>query len=283
MPRCTRPARTGAADTAVTALYQAHALGLIRPAYLMLGDTAAAEDMVQEAFTGLYRRWAQLSDPAKALPYVRSSILNACRTQLRRLGQRPPGVGQNPPPAISAEAAALSGEDRRAVLSALRRLVAAVTVAVSAGYEDPGTLLIERTAVMSVELNPYLFFPGKAEEAINFYQQVFGGQVDITRMSDVDQNAPAGQRNLVINAQLTGGDITLRASDREDTSTEPQTRVELSLISTDEERLRTVFDALTEGGVVRTKLERQFWGDVFGAITDKYGIGWQINIGTAGN
>ena len=116
------PAGPDAADAAVTALYQAHALGLIRLAYLMLGDASAAEDVVQEAFTGLYRRWAHLSDPAKALPYIRSSILNACRTQLRRLGQPPPGAGQLPPPAISAEAAALSGEDRRAVLSALRRL-----------------------------------------------------------------------------------------------------------------------------------------------------------------
>jgi len=111
-----------AADAAVTALYQAHALGLIRLAYLMLGDAAAAEDVVQEAFTGLYRRWAELSDPAKALPYVRSSVLNASRSQLRRLGARPPGAGQPLPPAVSAEAAALSGEDRREVLSALRRL-----------------------------------------------------------------------------------------------------------------------------------------------------------------
>jgi PhnB protein len=135
---------------------------------------------------------------------------------------------------------------------------------------------------MSVELNPYLFFPGNAEEAINFYQEVFGGQVDITRLGDVDPNAPAGQRNLVVNAQLTGGDLTLRAADREDTSTEPQTRVELSLISTDEARLRIVFDSLAGGGTVRTKLDRQFWGDIFGAVTDKYGIGWQINVGTAG-
>jgi PhnB protein len=135
---------------------------------------------------------------------------------------------------------------------------------------------------MSVELNPYLFFPGNAEEAINFYQQVFGGQVDITRLSDVDPNAPDAQRNMVINAQLTGGDLTLRASDREDTSTQSQTRVELSLIGTDEARLRVLFDGLAEGGTVRSKLERQFWGDVFGAVTDKYGIGWQVNIGRAG-
>jgi PhnB protein len=144
------------------------------------------------------------------------------------------------------------------------------------------SLQIERTDVMSVELDPYLFFPGNAEEAINFYQQVFGGQVDITRLGDVDPNAPAGRQNQVVNAQLTGGDLTLRAADREDTSTEPQTRVELSLIGTDEARLRVLFDGLAGGGTVRAELERQFWGDIFGAVTDRYGIGWQVNIGAAG-
>ena len=86
----------------------------------------------------------------------------------------------------------------------------------------------------------------------------------------------------MINALLTGGDITLRASDREGTSTDPQTRIELSIIGTDEERLRALFDGLAEGGTVRTQLERQFWGDIFGAVTDKYGIGCQVNIGAAG-
>jgi PhnB protein len=135
---------------------------------------------------------------------------------------------------------------------------------------------------MSVELNAYLFLPGNAEQAIAFYQQVFGGQVTITRRGDVDPTATPEQRNQVINALLSGGDITLRASDREDTSLDPQTRIELSLIGADDARLRDVFDALAEGGIVRDKLERQFWGDIFGAVTDKYGIGWQVNIGTAG-
>jgi PhnB protein len=135
---------------------------------------------------------------------------------------------------------------------------------------------------MSVELNAYLFFPGNTEQAIAFYQQVFGGQVSITRRGDVDPTATPEQKNQVINAQLTGGDITLRASDREDATADPQTRIELSLIGTDEERLRALFDGLAEGGTVRTPLERQFWGDIFGAVTDKYGIGWQVNIGAAG-
>jgi PhnB protein len=135
---------------------------------------------------------------------------------------------------------------------------------------------------MSVELNAYLFFPGNAEQAIAFYQQVFGGEITITRVGDVDPTAPPEQKNLVINAQLIGGDITLRASDRQDTSTDPQTRIELSLIGTDDARLRALFDGLADGGTVRAQLEKQFWGDVFGAVTDQYGIGWQINIGTAG-
>jgi PhnB protein len=135
---------------------------------------------------------------------------------------------------------------------------------------------------MSVELNAYLFFPGNAEEAITFYQQVFGGEATINRRGDVDPTAPAEQKNQVIFALLSGGDVTLRASDREDTTGDPQTRVELSLIGTDEARLRAMFDGLAEGGTVRAKLERQFWGDVFGAVTDKYGINWQVNIGAAG-
>src|SRR5215470_2262516 len=113
-------------------------------------------------------------------------------------------------------------------------------------------------------------------------QRIFGGEVTITRVGDVDPTAAPEQTNLVINAQLIGGDITLRASDRQDTSTEPQTRIELSLIGTDDARMRALFDGLADGGTVRAKLEKQFWGDVFGAVTDKYGIGWQINIGTAG-
>jgi PhnB protein len=135
---------------------------------------------------------------------------------------------------------------------------------------------------MSVELNAYLFFPGNTEQAIAFYQQVFGGQVSITRRGDVDPTATPEQKNQVINALLTGGDITLRASDREDATADPQTRIELSLVGTDEELLRALFDGLAEGGTVRTQLERQFWGDIFGAVTDKYGIGWQVNIGAAG-
>jgi RNA polymerase sigma-70 factor (sigma-E family) len=112
------------AAAAVTALYQGHAVGLIRLAVVMLGERSAAEDVVQEAFCGLYRRWGQLADPDKALGYVRASTLNGCRTELRQRiraerRERPaPAEGL----AASAEQAALVGEEHQQVLGALRRL-----------------------------------------------------------------------------------------------------------------------------------------------------------------
>ena len=109
----------------VTALYQAHGVGLIRLAVVMLGDRPAAEDVVQEAFCGLYRRWDHLDDPGNALRYLRSSVLNGCRSVLRNRGRLRLRLGQDPgrPDSVeSAESTALVGEEHRAVLAALRRL-----------------------------------------------------------------------------------------------------------------------------------------------------------------
>lgn len=114
----------GASDSvqaAVTAIYAAHAFGLIRLAYVMLGDRAAAEDVVQEAFCGLFRRWDRLAGPDKALAYVRSSVLNGCRSALRRKLRHDVG-GVSQPLVSSAESAALAGEERRQVTRLLRRL-----------------------------------------------------------------------------------------------------------------------------------------------------------------
>jgi RNA polymerase sigma-70 factor (sigma-E family) len=109
------------ARAGVTALYQDHALDLVRLAHVMLGDRAAAEDVVQEAFGGLYRRWKHLADVDRALQYLRSSVLNGCRSALRRRRTAAKDTTHQPS-AVSAEFAALASEERRAVIQALRRL-----------------------------------------------------------------------------------------------------------------------------------------------------------------
>jgi len=129
-----------------------------------------------------------------------------------------------------------------------------------------------------MKLEPYLFFPGNTEDAVSFYQSILGGELAITGRGDVDPTASESEKHLVINASLDTGSFTLRASDRTDTSNEVQTRVELSIIGPDEDVLRRIFDELSAGGAVKAPLEKMFWGDTFGALIDKFGIGWQVNI-----
>jgi RNA polymerase sigma factor (sigma-70 family) len=106
----------------VSDLYREHALGLIRLALLMVGDRATAEDVIQEAFSGLHRRQRHLHDPGKALPYLRASVMNGCRSVLRFRSRARMALVQHEVPVWSAEAAAIAGEERREVLAAVARL-----------------------------------------------------------------------------------------------------------------------------------------------------------------
>lgn len=123
----TGTAGAASAERAVTELYEARALEMIRLAHVILGDRQRAEDVVQEAFCGLYRRWPQLSDTAKAVSYLRSCVLNGCRSAMRRRGRQGARPGSQPPgtpaeTAVSAETAVLTLEERREVIQAVRRL-----------------------------------------------------------------------------------------------------------------------------------------------------------------
>jgi len=132
-----------------------------------------------------------------------------------------------------------------------------------------------------MRLDAYLFFHKCAPEAMEFYRGVFGGTLTVVRRGDVDKSASDEEKDLVINATLETGEFTLRASDRDDATHTTQSRVALSLVGTDEPRLRKIYDELSAGGTQDSPLQKEFWGDTFGALTDKFGISWQVNIGNA--
>jgi len=120
-----RPARADVAPVmgveTLTALFREHHLGLVRTALMIVGDRATAEDVVQDAFVAVHRRIDRVSDHDRMLPYIRATVVNGCRTVLRkrRLALR---HRTHEPPVWSAESAALLGEDRREVFVALRTL-----------------------------------------------------------------------------------------------------------------------------------------------------------------
>jgi RNA polymerase sigma-70 factor (sigma-E family) len=112
-------------DRAISALYEAHSVGLIRLAVVMLGRRESAEDVVHDAFCGLYRRWPGLAEKDKALAYVRSSVLNGCRSELRSVSRIRRRTGAALPDSVpSAEQDVLIGEEHRQVVTALRQLPA---------------------------------------------------------------------------------------------------------------------------------------------------------------
>lgn len=133
---------------------------------------------------------------------------------------------------------------------------------------------------MSTILNPYLHFTGNAREAMERYQQVFGGELTVMTYGDLGmEGAEAGQ---VMHAQLNAPEVgvTLMASDYIDgmgTPTLPPNG-HVSLSGDEPETLRAWWEGLADGGTVHEPLSMKPWGDEFGAVTDRFGVDWLMNI-----
>jgi RNA polymerase sigma-70 factor (sigma-E family) len=106
---------------AVSELYRRHWVGLVRLAVLMVDDRPAAEDAVQETFADLYRHWP-LRDNDKALGWLRTTLVNRCRSVLRRRRTARLYTPPHEEPNASAESSAMLGEDRLQVRQALQAL-----------------------------------------------------------------------------------------------------------------------------------------------------------------
>ena len=133
---------------------------------------------------------------------------------------------------------------------------------------------------MTSQLNPYLSFRDTAREAMELYREVFGGELTVNTFGQYGDPA-APEAELVMHAVLeTPAGFVLMASD-----TPPGaelvsgSQVTISLSGDDGAELRQYWEGLSEGGTVTVPLERQMWGDEFGACTDRFGISWVVNIG----
>ena len=118
--------RAWTADDAVTHLFAAHYRGLVRLATLLLHRPDIAEEIVQDAFVALHRRWGRLRDPDRALSYLRTTVVNRSRSALRhrRVVEAHLAAARPGPDAPSAEAGALDALRHDEVMATLRALPA---------------------------------------------------------------------------------------------------------------------------------------------------------------
>jgi PhnB protein len=130
-----------------------------------------------------------------------------------------------------------------------------------------------------IHVDPYLFFRGNCAEAMEFYKNAFGGELTIQKVGEVPTDFPGKdeRKDEVMHAALRSDSITIFGADSPQAS-EKAAKIELSIGGSDEKRMKEMFDALSQGGKVKMKLEKQFWGDIFGQLTDKYNIDWMFNI-----
>ena len=134
----------------------------------------------------------------------------------------------------------------------------------------------------NVSIQPYLFFGGRCEEAIEFYQKALGAEV---RMMMRFKDAPEKQPDMpecfeekVMHASLQIGDTILMASDGRCEGAQTFEGFSISITVSDETEAERIFAALAEGGLVTMPLEKTFWAPKFGMLQDRFGVGWMVSV-----
>ncbi|MDP2629073.1 MAG: VOC family protein [Candidatus Harrisonbacteria bacterium] len=132
---------------------------------------------------------------------------------------------------------------------------------------------------MHTTLSPYLNFNGNCREAMQFYQSVLGGELTMQSYGEAGYSDSSAQKDKIIHASLKSNDLSLMACDGpQEKAVTFGNNVHLSINGSEEKTLREYFEKLSAGGIISMPLEKQFWGDIFGMFTDKFGVHWMINI-----
>ena len=132
-------------------------------------------------------------------------------------------------------------------------------------------------------VQPYLFFGGRCDEALEFYRKAIGAQVDmVMHFNESPQPLPPGvlapgYENKVMHSSFRVGKTALMASD----GCEPGgsfSGFSLSLAVSTEAEADRAFAALADGGQVKMPLGKTFWSPRYGMVTDRFGIGWMVSV-----
>jgi PhnB protein len=132
-----------------------------------------------------------------------------------------------------------------------------------------------------MKIEPYLFFDGNCEEAIEFYKRVLGAETMVMRYKESPEPLPAGMvppgwDDKVMHANIRVGDAVFMASDGKSEGGPGFKGFSLSISIDDVDKGRQIFDALAAGGQVVMPLGKTFYSPMFGMVTDRYGVLWMV-------
>jgi PhnB protein len=137
---------------------------------------------------------------------------------------------------------------------------------------------------MNMQIQPYLFFDGRCEEALDYYRATLGAKVEVMmRFSESPDPIPPGMippgsEHKVMHASFRVGDSQVMASDGNCRGKPSFEGISLSLTVSDEKEAARVFSALGDGGQVQMPLGRTFFSPSFGMVADRYGVSWMVYV-----
>jgi PhnB protein len=132
---------------------------------------------------------------------------------------------------------------------------------------------------MTSRLNPYLNFNGNARQAMQFYQSVFGGELNLSTFADFGaQDSPDANRIMHGQLETDAGYTIMGADVTSDMEYHSMAGCSVSLSGDDADVLRGYWDKLSASGTTTMPMQKQAWGDEFGMCVDGFGVPWLVDI-----
>lgn len=129
------------------------------------------------------------------------------------------------------------------------------------------------------QINGYINFGGNCREAMTFYQECLGGELNLQTVagSPIEAQCPPAIHQHILHSSLTNGPLLLMASDMmAGRGVTKGNSIALNITCGSEEEINSFYNSLSAGGQVLDPLKVQFWGDMFAALTDKFGVQWLL-------
>ena len=130
-----------------------------------------------------------------------------------------------------------------------------------------------------MSFSPYLFFVGSCREAMNTYQSIFGGQLDIVTAGELPDAPPEAPKDAIMHAALTldNGGLLMASDDPTTTDDGPKTGIRVSMTADNADEARRIFEALSKDGEVQLPIGETSFSPAFGMCVDRFGTPWMVN------